>query len=611
MKGRKLMRFSLIAFSMFLAGNIQLKAQCKWDGEGNDGQWNNPANWTGDTLPSGMSSVVLDNSYWNGSYTVELSGPETVTIQYLHIAPGQLNAIRLLIPTSNKTAPALHVDGTGYSITLMNGGIIQNSSGASSGAVIGLADSIQIRNGGHYIHNTSRSHATLVGKLSRAPGTEEGIFEFRIPDASATISLSDRVFGSLMLNADTGTINYTGAGTNGISVRSTLNLGTGVRLNLNFTDTFKVAGDFVMNGSFMNLGSTNRSLTFDLLGHTIINNSIITNTGSATPKIRWVGNLRQRLKVAGSVNETIVLEFANPNGLILEDSMVIRGVATLSSGNIISSMDAPLIIDSSGFLQADSLKTNVFIDGPVVLRSYSNRPHVMIPIGSASELRWTGLKDFIGEVRIQYRASNPQLLSDRMQGVHHISSHGYWELTNLKEGNQFALQLSFNDANQAGITDLSSLAIATLKQGIWNGLSTAGSTGSAGSNGSIISQKLDEDSGTAYFTLASLVASENPLPILDSILRRRYPVERIMGKPTILYGSKERGTVMVMIQSAKRVRMQIVIMNSIGQIIYSGMHDLERGKNRINCFIGNRHVTFIHIFGLFSNHRTNVVTVGN
>ena len=63
-------------------------------------------------------------------------------------------------------------------------------------------DSVKIYNGGRFVHKTSNSHTSYVSRLSRAPGTEKGIFEFDVPGAASyTISLSGRTYGNLELSS--------------------------------------------------------------------------------------------------------------------------------------------------------------------------------------------------------------------------------------------------------------------------------------------------------------------------------------------------------------------------------------------------------------------------
>ena len=48
-----------------------LLAQVGWDGEGNDGLWNTPLNWSTDHVPDANDDVRID---LQGTYTVTLAG---------------------------------------------------------------------------------------------------------------------------------------------------------------------------------------------------------------------------------------------------------------------------------------------------------------------------------------------------------------------------------------------------------------------------------------------------------------------------------------------------------------------------------------------------------
>jgi hypothetical protein len=64
------------------------------------------------------------------------------------------------------------------------------------------------------------------------------------------------------------------------------------------------------------------------------------------------------------------------------------------------------------------------------------------------------------------------------------------------------------------VTDMATLRVAQLSGGMWINAGQAGTTGSAGGAGSVISASVNSFSPTTrYFTLASSVGTENPLPV--------------------------------------------------------------------------------------------------
>ncbi|MBS1565791.1 MAG: hypothetical protein JST39_15490, partial [Bacteroidetes bacterium] len=173
-----------------------------WTGLGGDGRWSTAANWNNGSLPAVTDDVVLDNSIIASSYMVTL--PNTaVSIRSLRLSPLAGTSIVLLLPSTNTVAPALSVNGPGYGIQIDRGGTFRNESGLSTGASLSIADSIRINSGGRYVHGSrSPSASSIVQLLSKAPGTEKGIFEYDVPGtANYDVSVTKRTYGSLVLSA--------------------------------------------------------------------------------------------------------------------------------------------------------------------------------------------------------------------------------------------------------------------------------------------------------------------------------------------------------------------------------------------------------------------------
>lgn len=161
-----------------------------WTGNANDGLWSTASNWSTNALPASTDNVVLDHTHGvSVGYIVRL--PDVaVTVSSILIDP-LVDSIKLLLPSTNILTTALTISNGGLNIR--NRGIFQNSSGAPSGTNISLADSLRIYNGGKYLHNTARAHADYVLKLSKASGTERGVFHFDVPGGAAfTLSASGR-----------------------------------------------------------------------------------------------------------------------------------------------------------------------------------------------------------------------------------------------------------------------------------------------------------------------------------------------------------------------------------------------------------------------------------
>jgi hypothetical protein len=503
-----------IVFLLFFSA-LPSSAQKKWDGEGGNEQWSDPLNWTNNSLPSTTDDVILDNSVVSGNYRVIL--PTTaVAVRTILIDPSGNNNIQLDLSNENAVIPALTITGPGYGLTINKGGIFKNSSGASSGTPLIVSDSIKINNDGRFIINTARGHATNVDRLSRAPGTEEGIVEFDIPDASTTISLSGRVYGKLILRSVAwgNTLNYTAAGTSKVLIRSDLEIEEGVNFNLNFSDTIFIRGDLKQDRSTLNLGNTTRSVVLAIQGDIMqLATGIITETGIGKQQLLLNGDNEQQLKIDGQILNEVAFVKNGTGSARLMSHLSLPYQLTLKSGVIISSSSAMLMLLPECSIIADSLSTTTYIDGPLRKMGLSNG-NFLFPVGKRNQLRWIQLKDATGDFTVEYVHSDPSNISHMLGGgISHISGIEYW---NVSGDNSAAavVKLSFIHPNSGGVTQLSSLRVARLENGVWKNAGNTDFGGAAGSNGWVSSFAAGGFSAeNNFFALASAISQENPLPI--------------------------------------------------------------------------------------------------
>jgi len=315
----------LMAFC--LLGNIF--GQKKWDGGGSNGEWSNAQNWYPDGIPISTDSVVLDNTYLLGSYSITLPGGNVTTqVKALIIQP-TLGAISVILPSANIGVPGFHVNGTGDALIIADQGVFRNNSGATSGNSLLVTGTIRINNGGRYIHQTARSNATVIDRLSAVSGTERGIFEFDVPStAGYTVSLSNNTFGTLVFRAlaSNGNKSYSGSGSSNLTIRGDLIVDTGVQ----FTST--VIADVVVYGNI------------DIGGKFSLNPS---SSGSSGRNLKLAGN-NMCIKGAGSI-------LMNANFKNIE---IVRGATVLLQRNV------QLINADNGLLNYGTLNTgNYFLWG--------------------------------------------------------------------------------------------------------------------------------------------------------------------------------------------------------------------------------------------------------
>jgi hypothetical protein len=515
------MKNYLLTLSLLLYMLPVLQAQRKWTGA-IDGYWNNPLNWQPSGIPAISDEVVLDNSEYKMDYAVTLPAG-TVTIASLLISPALGQVIKLLLPTINISSPALVLTNLGDALILNKGGIFQNASGLTSGQSLKIAGNIRINNGGVYIHNTRSAHANdIVAKLSVAEGTEEGVFEFDVPSASSTISLSNRSFGKLKLSSASynGNVSYSGAGSNPVNIRSDLEIGERVSFSIGFSNVFSIKRNLLQNGGSFNISNDNNATIVAVAGNLLQSAGQITETGGATPVLLLNGAAKQELQFAAGILNDIIVRMDNGQGAELRTPLIIPYRLELRNGKIKNSPATPITLLTNATLQADSLSKS-FVDGPFRKEGLNNSPQFLFPVGKAGNQRWLELKNATGNFTVSYIQQNPYDLSTVMDdGLDHISSIESWTIdADALPASSAQLELSFDNVHSGGVSDVSTLRVAALVSGIkWSNRGNKGVTGSAGSAGSVISEMIyDFSAEKRLFTLGSSVSNHNTLPDIGII----------------------------------------------------------------------------------------------
>ncbi len=490
-----------------LTGSVDAQVK-KWDGSAGDGQWSTASNWTDDILPSPADSVVFDNSFVAGNYNVSLpSGNATINIRWLVISSASV--IQLRIPNSNTAVPALSATG----IKLFSGAIFVNSSGAPSGVVINIADSLYILNGARFIQNSPTGHAAFVSRLSKATGTENGTFEFDVPNASSyTVSISGRTYGNLELKSTSAGVpkTYLSGGGQPLTINGSLFIGTGVTYSLDLTADLFINEQLTNHGVFNLANNPNNNTVKIKRG--LYQQGVLTETSTGFPIIELNGTTNQDIQVSGNILNSITVRINNPGGATLLNSLNLPYRLELVQGRLTSSAANLLTLQAGCSIIADSMNQSAFVNGPLRKLGLSTTANFLFPVGKGITQRWLGLKNATGDFTIEFFKIDPHSLSIALgAGIHHISSIEYWTITSSASSSS-KIELSFNNVNSGGVTDLSGLRVSSLIGSVWTDAGNAGTTGTAGSNGSVIGNDYGFSGGQTVFTLASSQAGQNPLP---------------------------------------------------------------------------------------------------
>ena len=143
-----------------------------------------------------------------------------------------------------------------------------------------------------------------------------GVFEFDIPAASSTISLSNPVFGKLKLSANmyNGSVAYSGGGSNPVTIRSDLEIGEKVSFSIGFSNIFLIKRHLIQAGGVFNISNDNNASTVIIGGDILQTGGVITETGTAEPVILLNGTERQQLGFTGGITNQVTFRCDNISG---------------------------------------------------------------------------------------------------------------------------------------------------------------------------------------------------------------------------------------------------------------------------------------------------------
>ncbi len=513
-------------------------SQARWDGEAGDGLWISAINWEGDVIPAEGEVVLLDNSFIAQDYVVQLPGGVTqVSLSSLRISPEPGRHIRLTLPATNTSIPALTFTGPGDALILDAGAILLNTSGASSGTPIFINDQawFRLNNGAKYIHRTERGHASLVARLSPAPGTEKGEFEFDVPGAASyTLSTSGRTYGTLILSSASAGVQktYASSGTTSLTVRGDMILTGAVNFSYGAnTRNIVVGGNLHVGiGATMNLANSGSSTIIWVAGN-VANEGILTESGSSTGTAIGFNGAGQQLFIQqGQLSNQVGLVVNNAEGVKLQGRVDIAGNVSLGNGNLVTSGSGLLVLHSQATIAANA---SGFVEG--ALRRIGTGA-LQFPIGLGGIFAPLHLEPDINQTdtfEVEYIRSNPATTSGYGATVpaslDHLSLVEYWRVTGNAAAAAQKIGLGVSRWSFAG--ESASLRIAGSSETGWVDHGQSSFDAGAEDNGWITGMlwSLPGIAVSGVFTLASTAGSQiNPLPAVITRFRWRDHEQRFI-----------------------------------------------------------------------------------
>lgn len=179
------------------------------------------------------------------------------------------------------------------------------------------------------------------------------------------------------------------------------------------------------------------------------------------------------------------LIFDNTAGVTLSGDLIIKKDLELSTG-IIQTSDAALMIVADGATITGGSNT-AYIDGPLVKRGSTNGSNFIFPIGNNGQyapIEMGAVSASNTEYKAKYTGCPPPVghLANNTP-LQSVTSAGYWDLERADGAAVGDIILHWSDAQQVGITDLSTVVVAYLESNTtgWFSLGQSAPTGGVGS----------------------------------------------------------------------------------------------------------------------------------
>ena len=359
-------RFIVVILSTSLFSSLGF-GQSVWVGAGDGSSWNDAANWSPASVPnSGSVDVFLDNSTVTGNYTVVLP-TSAVRVNRLRIIPTAGDTITVLLPSGNTSTPGFTVGDSStsnpYDLVIGTGGMFQNSSGSASGEAISFAstsDSLEILDGGRYVHNTYADNSSLLAQLATVSGTGTGIFEYRLPYSGGTFNTPSvtTTYGSLIISDSIA--------------------GAGAYYYFHTANPVTIRGDFTINASadqapvFQGEGAT----PFTLHGNFTYNGSgYFIGTGTT---INFAGSSEQFIGGASYIDLACSVVVDNASGVQMTSDVNEHGSVSLQNGTLNTGVTTTLKIDNGGSIN----RTSGYLIWNLTITPASGNDSLFFPVGT-------------------------------------------------------------------------------------------------------------------------------------------------------------------------------------------------------------------------------------
>ncbi len=209
----------------------------------------------------------------------------------------------------------------------------------------------------------------------------------------------------------------------------------------------------------------------------------------------------------------IRLENTSSQPFILTEDLIVQDSLILTNGNLVSDLTAMVVLKDGAIISGSS---NAYIEGPIRKLGTTAGQDLTLPIGTSNAyapITISAISNPSSEVTVQYLSEPPPFGVETFESaINNVSTDGHWIVEKNANTGNLDLTLTWEDSNEAGITEIDDLVVAGWDGTEWisYGQESVGIVGVGGFVASSLSEP--PPFGVETFTIAS-TSSLNSLPV--------------------------------------------------------------------------------------------------
>ena len=288
--------------------------------------------------------------------------------------------------------------------------------------------------------------------------------------------------------------------------------------------TITVGGDIIMNASAQDEASINiidkgeLYLGGDLIRQTDFGKLTMADQGAlilngSSPQTIPQGKLPNSGTDSLFFKE-VRLENTSSQPFVLTENFVVKDFLILANGNLVTDSTAMVVLEDGATISGSK---TAYVEGPVMMLGTTEGQDITLPIGtdkSYAPITISAISNPSSEVTVQYLSEPPPFGVETFDAaeINNVSGNGHWTIEKNASTGDLNLTLTWEDSNEAGITEINDLVVAGWDGTEWKsyGQASAGTIGTGGFVTSALSEP--PPFGVETFTIAS-TSSLNSLPV--------------------------------------------------------------------------------------------------